>query len=167
MRKCRSLLWSNAPQPPSLFCIATSQAMPSRAPPPGAAIGIVHTLQGHQHKSRIVHIGVKVVAKLESPAARSHAGRFDLPIARAQHLMVQQPLRGATKPGDAAASPASSSATMAMAVSHTGDMHGCRRMVSASSISNRASWPISRAVSGSSGEWPSATSAKMAFIIAG
>ena len=56
---------------------------------------------------------------------------------------------------------------MAMQVSQTGETHGCMRMVSPSSISNRENSWISRQVSGSSGPCPKAINAKIEFIIAG
>src|SRR6266404_2427438 len=114
------------------------------------ALGIrkLHTLQGHQHKSCVVDIRIKIVAILKDPAARLGISVLDLPVARAENLLRQNPIRSL----------------------HQCRMigtHGCMRMVSPSSISNRENSRISRAVNGSSGPWPSAISAKTEFIMAG
>src|SRR5260370_16464535 len=50
-------------------------------------IGILHALEGHQHKCGIVHIGIEIVANLETPAAGFPSLVLPLPIAWPEHLL--------------------------------------------------------------------------------
>src|SRR6202035_1073704 len=55
-------------------------------------IGELHALQGHQNESGVVHVGIEIVAKFESPAAGLGVFVFNLPIAGAENLFRQDPV---------------------------------------------------------------------------
>src|SRR5579872_2139274 len=49
-------------------------------------IGELYTLEGHQHESGIVHIGIEVVAEFEDPSAGRGVFVFHLPVAGTENL---------------------------------------------------------------------------------
>ena len=98
--------------------------------------------QGHQHHRRVVDVGVELVGVLEVPAARLDAGPARLPVARIADLLRQQPVDGAGQRRlDPRRWPASARAIVAMAVSQTGEMQGCSRGPSPSSITQVVELP--------------------------
>ena len=96
---------------------------------------IFHATQRHQNECRVVHVRIKIISELECPSARFRIAILYLPIARPENLVVHSQREAASSAGCAGSSPASSSETIAMAVSHKGEMQGWTRSVSASSIS--------------------------------
>ena len=56
-------------------------------------IGMLHALERHQHERGVVHVGIKIVAEFERPAARLSVFVSDLPVARPKHLLRQHPVR--------------------------------------------------------------------------
>ena len=56
-------------------------------------VWILHALQRHQDKRRVVHIGVKIIAKFKRPAAGFGVFVLDLPIAGAENLLREHPVR--------------------------------------------------------------------------
>src|SRR5437899_1111456 len=57
-------------------------------------IGVLHALEGHQHKRGVVHVWIKIIAKLKGPAARLGVLVLDLPVAGAKYLFRENPIRG-------------------------------------------------------------------------
>ena len=107
----RVLSASNAPQPPSLHCMPSSQRRPRRiaARLPRLPLAEVDPAQREDDLGGVVGVGVVVVLELERPAARRGVRAADLPVARLADLLVEHPVRGAARaPGGPRPSPASS-----------------------------------------------------------
>jgi len=66
---------SNAAQPPSLDCIASSQ-LTARFTQASVTFGCAAVAQGHQDIGRIVDIGIKIVANSNTQPEGSTFGRF-------------------------------------------------------------------------------------------
>src|SRR4029077_6097274 len=45
-------------------------------------VWVLYVLERHQHKRGVVHVGIKIIAKLERPAAGFGVFVLDLPVAR-------------------------------------------------------------------------------------
>ncbi len=83
----------------------------------------------HQHHRRVVDVGIELVVELEEPAARLELRIADRPVARASALPSTAASRppSADRPDARPARPPRAGRSAAMAVSHTGDLHGCSR----------------------------------------
>ena len=100
----------------------------------GRAAGAFHLPgQGHHDHDRVVNVGVEFVGVLEAPAARRGVDRLR-PIACAAHFLLEQPIHARCAHGSSLVVPAADTARRLIAVSHTGDLQGCKRAVSCSSI---------------------------------
>ena len=51
-------------------------------------VGKFHALQRHQHKSGVVHVGIKIVAEFKGPAAGLGVFIFYLPVAGTENLLA-------------------------------------------------------------------------------
>ena len=138
-----SMSTSKAAQPPSRFCIASSQSTPrcGRPPRPPASSASGDPLQGQQDHRRVVDVGIEARCGTGS-ASRSarRPGRRTCQSPGAAHLLVEQPVdRAGAARGGRRAAPASASAIVAIAVSQTGETQGCTRTVPSSSIRRSSS----------------------------
>ena len=57
-------------------------------------VGVLHALERHQHKRSVVDIGIKIIAKLERPAAGFRVLVLHLPVTRPKNLLGEHPVRG-------------------------------------------------------------------------
>ena len=137
---------SNAPQPPSLFCIASSQRLAAgdRALP-GEVVGLAGELrarEGREDFGGVVGVGVPLVGVLEVPAAG--LGRRGRPSCQSPIFLtsLSSSQRAAFSiAGSSAGVPPSERASMTSAVSQTGEKQGWRWSVSSSSSSSfSSSW---------------------------
>src|ERR1700722_2951781 len=85
-------------------------------------IRIVDSAKGHQDECGVVHIGIKIIAEFKSPAAGIGILVLHLPITGAENLIANNPALRINQGWVSGSIPASSSETMAMAVSQTGEM---------------------------------------------
>ena len=91
---------SNAPQPPSSFCIASSHRLPAGDRPRGARgprprRGTRTRRASREDLGGVVGVGVTLVGVLEVPAAPGASARAGLrPVARLLHFAIEQPARG-------------------------------------------------------------------------
>ena len=127
----RTRLWqlsaSNAPQPPSELCIASTHATPrSIASVDARGVGMVDREQREHHLGRVVDVGVVGVLELERPAAGRRAGPAHRPVAARADLLGRSASRprGRAQRRRRAGTPASASAITASAVSQTGALAG-------------------------------------------
>ena len=150
---------SKAPQPPSQFCIASSQGTrpadrrdpiePSVAARPASRRGrdSRHVGQRDHHHRRVVDVGVEAVGILEAPAGRlgpAAAATSRPPCGSRGEQPVDGLAHAGRRPGPAAAPaeplPTRRARRSVIAVSHTGERQGSSRVVpSASSSTSRSS----------------------------
>src|SRR6267142_2035661 len=57
-------------------------------------IGIFYALERHENEGGVVDVGIKIVAEFERPAAGLGVFVFDLPVAGAEDLLREHPVRG-------------------------------------------------------------------------
>ena len=148
----RQLSASNAAQPPSELCMPSSQRSASFDRRFTAPVAAGHGSQGEHHLGGVVDVGVVDVGELERPAAGLQLRAAHRPVAatRGSALQAANRLR-AVPPRASPGRPASASAIMASAVSHTGDWHASSRGRSTpSSIVNRSSPSRPRSITGCS-----------------
>src|SRR5580698_407683 len=91
----RVLSASNAPQPPSLHCMPSSQRRPRRIAARPAAVRSLRSARREYDFGGVVGVRVVVVVELEGPARRGGVRAADLPVARLGDLLVEDPVRGA------------------------------------------------------------------------
>ena len=120
---------------PRTACPAPTRRRGAIAASEPSPIGGARAAQRHHHLGGVVDVGVVVVVELERPAAGREVRAPHRPVARHADLLGQHPVGALLHGGSCAgATPASRSASMASAVSHTGDWQASRRRWSPSSM---------------------------------
>ncbi len=121
---------SKLAQPPFLHCIAKIQSSARCADLVLVSLPrIVDTVQRQQHLASIIHIRIKLIVELEVPAARLDVLHLLRPVALMPDFFREHPVRRLQQARIVLGTPASPSAEITCAVSHTGGKHGCIRKV--------------------------------------